>query len=105
MADDWKSNVENAYKKWKYNDIHIEVKSYFKNIQHSDFGEPLTKESTSLSSNLSELKDEITTNKDDGKIVSKSEKNFIQRFSRPRGDNTSFSDHLEVGTTDQLNLF
>ena len=68
MADDWKSNVENSYKKWKYNDIHLEVKSYFKNIQHSDFGEPLKKESTSLSSNLSELKDEITTNKDDGKI-------------------------------------
>ena len=91
MAEDWKSNVENSYKKWKYNDIHLEVKSYFKNIQHSDFGEPLTKESTSLSSNLSELKDEITANKDDGKIVSKSEKNTINFLG----------DEIDVGDEDE----
>ena len=78
MGQDWKSSVEGSYKKWKYNDIHLEVKSYFNNIQHNNFGEPLKKESKDLGSSLSELKDEITTKKNDEKIVSKSEGNTIK---------------------------
>ena len=91
MGEDWKSSVESSYKKWKYNDIHLEVKSYFNNIQQSNFGEPLKKQSTDLGSNLSELKDEITTKKNDEKIVSKSEGNTINFL----GDEINVGDENE----------
>ena len=92
MGEDWKSSVESSYKKWKYNDIHLEVKSYFNNIQHSsNFGEPLKKESTDLGSNLSDLKEEITKKKNDGKIVSKSERNTINFLG----------DEIDVGDEDE----
>ena len=92
MGEDWKSSVESSYKKWKYNDIHLEVKSYFNNIQHDhNFGVPLKKESTDLGSSLSELKDEITTKKNDDKIVSKSEGNTINFLG----------DEIHVGDEDE----
>ena len=71
MGEDWKDQVDQAYNKWKYNDIHREVKSYFNTIQKSNFGEPFKKESGPLIANLSELKDSVTNSKNHDNVITK----------------------------------
>lgn len=78
MSEDWKGQVNEAYKDWKYNDIHNEVKSYFNTIQSTNLGKPYKKEPAPLIANLSELKDSVSERKNDDKIISKNEENQIE---------------------------
>ena len=75
---DWKEEVKDAYKTWKYNDIHREVKSYFNTIQNTNLGEPYKKESAPLIANLSELKDSVSESKHNDQIVKKDENAEIE---------------------------
>ena len=92
MDGEWKSRVGESYNKWKYNDIHGEVKSYFNNIQHSpSFGETFKRDSTEFGTNLSQLKDQINDKKNDNKIISKSERNTVNFLG----------DEIDVGDEDE----
>ena len=92
MDGEWKSRVGESYNKWKYNDIHGEVKSYFNNIQHSpSFGETFKRDSTEFGTNLSQLKDQINDKKNDNKVISKSDRNTINFLG----------DEIDVGDEDE----
>ena len=88
MGDEWKEQVKESYTKWKYNDIHKEVKSYFNTIQTEPLGEPYKKDSSSLIANLSELKDNVTESKNEDKIIKKNDDNSIEFL----GDNINVGD-------------
>ena len=77
MAGEWQQSVKDSYQQWKYNDMHREIKNYFNEGQHKQFGEPFKKESSPLIANLSELKDEITEKKKTEKVVRKNDDNSI----------------------------
>ena len=58
MESGWKDEVNSAYQNWKYNQIHKDIKEYFKNPQNR-MAEPFKRESEPLIANLSELKEEV----------------------------------------------
>ena len=65
----WRDKVLETYKRWKYNDMHKDIKTYFNDMQHKKFGESFKREASPLIVNLSELKDDVTARKTEDKRV------------------------------------
>lgn len=78
MGEDWRAQVDKSYQKWKYSEMHGELKSYFNTVQTSSYGEPFKKESKPLHAGLSELKETMTCDHKKRVISKNSDDNTVE---------------------------
>ena len=69
-SEAWKYAVSEAYKQWKYNKVHKDIKDHFTAIQKREdkFGQSFKKESGPLVANLSQLKEDVEKAKSEDKV-------------------------------------
>ena len=69
-SEAWKDAVREAYKQWKYNKVHKDIKDHFTAIQKREdkFGQSFKKESGPLMANLSQLKEDVEKAKNEDKV-------------------------------------
>ena len=69
-SEAWKDAVREAYKQWKYNQVHKDIKDHFTAIQKREdkFGQSFKKESGPLVANLSQLKEDVEKAKAEDKV-------------------------------------
>ena len=69
-SEAWKDAVREAYKQWKYNKVHKDIKDHFTVIQKREdkFGQSFKKESGPLMANLSQLKEDVEKAKNEDKV-------------------------------------
>ena len=66
----WKDAVRKAYKQWKYNKVHKDIKDHFTAIQKREdkFGQSFKKEAGPLVANLSQLKEDVEKAKSEDRV-------------------------------------
>ena len=69
-SEAWKDAVREAYKQWKYNKVHKDIKDHFTAIQKREdkFGQSFKKEAGPLMANLSQLKEDVEKAKSEDKV-------------------------------------
>ena len=93
MLEDWKGELNDACKDWKFHDIHKEVESCTDEIETTNLGKSYKRGPASVKDNLSELTNNVSESKLDHKIVKKDEESFIEF----RDKNNNVGDEREEG--------